>query len=123
MIPLHKQQTEGSKTLADLIRADKGGMIYQPIIGVHRDVAQIDFTSIYPSIMVYHNISPETIGGNTQSTGLIPQTLRPLLEKRLKFKELANDINERDCQVQVIKQRSAALTRMHALEGSSHTKQ
>ena len=26
MIPLHKQQAEGSKTLAGLIRADKGGL-------------------------------------------------------------------------------------------------
>jgi DNA polymerase-2 len=53
MIPLHKQQAEGSKTLAGLIRADKGGLIYQPIIGVHRDVAQIDFASMYPSITIF----------------------------------------------------------------------
>lgn len=36
MIPLHKQQAEKQKTLVSLIRADKGGLIYQPIIGVHK---------------------------------------------------------------------------------------
>ena len=86
MIPLHKQQAEGSKTLAGLIRADKGGLIYQPTLGVHRDVAQIDFASMYPSIMVHHNISPETLGKKDAKQGLIPQTLAPLLEKRLKLK-------------------------------------
>jgi DNA polymerase-2 len=109
MIPLHKQQAEGSKTLAGLIRADKGGLIYQPIIGVHRDVAQIDFASMYPSIMVHHNISPETIGQENAEQGLIPQTLQPLLEKRLKLKELISGMDERDCRVKSMKQRAAAL--------------
>jgi DNA polymerase-2 len=109
MVPLHKQQAEGSKTLAGLIRADKGGLIYQPTLGVHRDVAQIDFASMYPSIMVHHNVSPETLGKEDPKQGLIPQTLSPLLEKRLKLKELLTDLDERDCQVKVLKQRAAAL--------------
>ena len=109
MIPLHKQVAEGNKTLASLIRADKGGLIYQPIIGVHRDVAQIDFASMYPSIMVHHNVSPETMGKENSELGLIPQTLQPLLEKRLQLKELLTEMDERDCQFKVMKQRSAAL--------------
>jgi len=109
MVPLHKQQAEGGKTLAGLIRADKGGLIYQPTLGVHRDVAQIDFASMYPSIMVHHNVSPETLGKEDPKQGLTPQTLAPLLEKRLKLKELLTDLDERDCQVKVIKQRAAAL--------------
>lgn len=109
MIPQHKQQAEGRKTLADLIRADKGGLIYQPIIGVHKDVAQIDFASMYPSIMVHHNVSPETIGRENAGQGLIPQALQPLLEKRLKLKELLTSLDERDCQYEMFKSRSAAL--------------
>jgi DNA polymerase-2 len=107
MVPLHKQQAEGSKTLAGLVRADKGALIYQPLIGVHRDVAQIDFASMYPSIMVHHNISPETTAG--QPDGLIPQTLRPLLEKRLELKRLLSNLDVRDCQYKALKGRSAAL--------------
>jgi len=36
LVPVVKQQAESAKTLDELIRADKGGMIYQPLIGVHK---------------------------------------------------------------------------------------
>ena len=36
-----------------------GGMVYQPTVGLHRDVGGIDFVSMYPGIMVHFNISPE----------------------------------------------------------------
>jgi DNA polymerase-2 len=109
MIPVQKQQVEGRKTLSELIRADHGGLIYQPLIGLHGDVAQIDFSSMYPAIMVKHNISPETVGQDQAPEGLIPKTLRPLLEKRLMLKNLLSDLDPRDCRVEILKARAAAL--------------
>jgi DNA polymerase-2 len=114
LVPVVKQQAESRKTLVELIKADKGGLIYQPLIGLHRDVAQIDFASMYPSIMVNFNISPETTplqgqAGQALPDGLVPQTLRPLLEKRLTLKNLLLELNPRDCRVKSLKARSAAL--------------
>ncbi len=109
MVPVQKQQVEGTKTLAELIRADHGGLIYQPIIGVHGHVAQIDFSSMYPAIMVKHNISPETVGKENIPEGLVPKTLRPLLEKRLMLKNILSDLNPRDCRAEILKARAAAL--------------
>lgn len=109
MIPVQKQQVEGRKTLTELIRADHGGLIYQPIIGLHGDVAQIDFSSMYPAIMVKHNISPETVGQEQAPEGLIPKTLRPLLEKRLMLKNILSDLDPRDCRVEILKARASAL--------------
>jgi DNA polymerase-2 len=109
MIPLHKQQAEKQKNLAELIRVDKGGLIYQPLIGVHADVAQIDFASMYPSIIVHHNISPELLDTKGEGPGLIPQTLQPLLEKRLTLKALIQNLDERDCRMPILKERSSAL--------------
>jgi DNA polymerase II len=120
MVPVQKQQVEGKKTLAELIRADHGGLIYQPLIGLHGDVAQIDFSSMYPAIMVKHNISPETVGFDTAAPvnltgredapeGLIPRTLRPLLEKRLMLKNLLSDLDPRDCRTEILKARASAL--------------
>ena len=101
LVPWHKQQAERPKTILDLMRADQGGLVYQPTIGLHYDVAEIDFISMYPSIMVHFNISPETVGssqaiadaapelgtpGDPQPQGLVPQTLAPLLKKRLALK-------------------------------------
>ncbi len=101
LVPWHKQQAEDLKTASDLIRADQGGLVYQPKVGLHHNVAEIDFISMYPGIMVYFNISPETVGASKeqavrvpalnlwvdcQSQGLIPRTLQPLLEKRIALK-------------------------------------
>lgn len=109
MVPVQKQQVEGTKTLTELIRADHGGLIYQPIIGLHGNVAQIDFSSMYPAIMVKHNISPETVGKEDAPEGLVPKTLRPLLEKRLMLKNIISDLDPRDCRVEILKARAAAL--------------
>ena len=109
MVPVQKQQVEGTKTLFELIRADHGGLIYQPLIGLHGNVAQIDFSSMYPAIMVKHNISPETVGLENAPEGLIPKTLRPLLEKRLMLKNILSDLDPRDCRVDILKARAAAL--------------
>jgi DNA polymerase-2 len=90
LVPWHKQQVERPKSALDLLKYDQGGMVYQPITGVHTNVAEIDFISMYPSIMVRCNISPEkpvpTFLGSDEEPGLIPQTLAPLLKKRVTIK-------------------------------------
>ncbi len=101
LVPWHKQQVESPKTALDLLHADQGGLVYQPLIGLHSAVAEVDFISMYPSIMARFNVSPETVGterptaelapeleaiADTQRLGLIPQTLAPLLKKRITLK-------------------------------------
>ncbi|MDY6872862.1 MAG: DNA polymerase domain-containing protein [Chloroflexota bacterium] len=101
LVPYQKQQAEILKPVDTLYSADQGGMVYQPLIGLHHNVAMIDFTSMYPAILVNKNISPETIlplgkGGSpvpnlgfaidNRVEGLIPRALRPLLEKRIEIK-------------------------------------
>ncbi len=92
LVPWHKQQVEQPKTARELLQRDQGGMIYQPITGLHEDVGMVDFISMYPSIMVHCNISPEVpppteLGVSEHPPGLIAQTLAPLLEKRIALKQ------------------------------------
>ena len=95
LVPWHKQQVEHFKTSSELLRLDQGGLVFQPTIGLHYNVAELDFISMYPSIMVHCNISPETVNPsppwkNEQQnipTGLIPKTLAPLLDKRISIKQ------------------------------------
>lgn len=93
LVPYHKQVAERPKTALELLRSDQGGMVYQPLIGLHADVAELDFVSMYPSIMARFNISPETVPLDFEERnsdcerGLIPCTLQPLLEKRLALKQ------------------------------------
>src|SRR4030067_1073134 len=52
--------------------AHQGGRVPQPLVGLHHDVGEIDFVSMYPGIMVHFNISPETVrshGPSWQSQG------------------------------------------------------
>ncbi|MGZ4935677.1 MAG: DNA polymerase domain-containing protein [Halobacteriota archaeon] len=38
-----------------------GGFVLFPKPGVHQDVLSLDFSSMYPSIMIHYNISPDTV--------------------------------------------------------------
>ncbi len=38
----------------------KGGMVLEPKPGLHENVAVLDFSSMYPNLMVKHNLSPDT---------------------------------------------------------------
>jgi DNA polymerase II len=78
-------------------------MIYQPTIGLHRDVGGIDFVSMYPGMMVRYNISPEVprAGHDLEPAdaepGIVPMTLAPLLNKRLALKSLLMTLPFLDC--------------------------
>ena len=104
LVPWKKGEPERWKSAWDLFVADKGGLVYQPLTGLHQGVAEIDFASMYPAMMVRHNISPETVGcaccaGDAAARvpeigipvcrrreGLVTRTLRPILARRAEYK-------------------------------------
>jgi len=64
LVPWQKSALENRKTWYELQLYDKGGLIYQPDISrgvIRENVAQLDFSQMYPTIMHLHNISPETV--------------------------------------------------------------
>ena len=61
LIPWRKAEPEHFKTAGELLTIDKGGLSFMPPIGLHTRVAEVDFASMYPTIMAIHNISPETV--------------------------------------------------------------
>jgi DNA polymerase-2 len=64
LIPWKPVIAEHFKTLRELSIADRGGLIYEPEVGVHEEVAEFDFESLYPNIMRKYNLSAETIQCN-----------------------------------------------------------
>ncbi len=106
LIPWRKQEPEAFKTAEELITSDKGGLIFMPEPGIYGDVVELDFASLYPTIMANYNISHETldceccpdhivpeIGRHTctQREGLIPRVLKPILKKRAVYKMIMAD--------------------------------
>jgi DNA polymerase-2 len=101
LVPWRKQAGEKLKSARDLIEADLGGLVYAPIGGLHSDVAELDYTSLYPACITTQSLSPELMGiaetgdekvPGTNLTvdltkeGLIPATIEPLLQKRIALK-------------------------------------
>jgi len=103
-----KNLPESFKTAEELVRADRGGFIFEPEVGVHDNIVELDFASLYPNIMMKHNLSLETLnckccaatgprvpelGYHTcrEGVGLIPRVLRPLLERKRYYKRMKRD--------------------------------
>ncbi len=82
LIPGKKQEWEKFKSASTLLLADRGGLIYLPKLGYHERVAELDFASMYPSLMVSHNISPETINCRCCENDKVPELHYTICEKR-----------------------------------------
>ncbi|MCY3413526.1 MAG: hypothetical protein INQ03_17930 [Candidatus Heimdallarchaeota archaeon] len=61
LLPPAKARGERFKTADHLLISDNGGLIYDAVPGIYTGVWAIDFTSLYPFIMMNHNISSETV--------------------------------------------------------------
>jgi len=113
LIPAKKREPEDFKSAATLLLADRGGLIFQPKIGYHEQIAELDFVSMYPTIMVEHNVSPETVNCRCctekesreivpeleyricgKREGIVPATLRPVVKKRKKYKQLKKKLKK-----------------------------
>lgn len=123
LVPWEKRQPESLKSGLDLLAADRGGLVYAPIAGLHEHVAELDFTAMYPSIMVHFNVSPETVGAGCcageripelgtsvcrHRQGLVPETLAPLLEKRMRYKALLRTMPAGDPRREAFERRYSA---------------
>ena len=123
LIPYRKAQAEKPKNASQLRRADQGGLIGQPEVGIHYSVIEFDFISMYPAIITLFNISPETIFQATEDAtyvpqldypisqteqGLIPKVLTPLVKKRIQTKALLASLNPRDCRYEQVKRQNNA---------------
>jgi len=111
LIPRNKSIPEAFKSALELLVGDRGGFVYEPEVGVHDDVGEVDFASMYPTVMVNNNISAETIlckccpnsklripelGYNIceKKTGIVPKALEPVIKKRLHYKELKSETED-----------------------------
>ena len=86
-VPFRKPDPEAVRKLASLRSADRGGMMFQPEPGIYADVDEIDFTSMYPSIIVKFNLSPETLT-DPDRPGFLPAVLDPVVQLRKETKRM-----------------------------------
>ncbi|MBP7031376.1 MAG: hypothetical protein GYA81_05065 [Chloroflexi bacterium] len=114
LVPYQKRQVEEFKSGMQLIQADRGGMIYQPKLGLHSDVAEVDFVSMYPAVIIRGNISPEiplpdVLTPASEELGVVPLTLKPIYEKRVALKTKTRSYPPDHPMAKTLKARSSAL--------------
>jgi DNA polymerase elongation subunit (family B) len=111
LIPRNKSIPEAFKSAYELLVADRGGFIYEPEVGIHDNVGEVDFSSMYPMLMKENNISAETVLCKCcpnsklripelnyniceKRIGIVPKALRIVLTKRLLYKRLKTEVND-----------------------------
>jgi len=105
LVPWKPTLVERFKDRNELLVADRGGFIFEPKVGVHENVGELDFSALYPNIMYRKNISAETVrcaccpdSDNRvpeldwnvckKRDGIVPLAIKIIVEKRLHYKEL-----------------------------------
>jgi len=103
-----KNRPEDFKDAENLLRGDRGGFTFEPEVGVHEGLYELDFSSLYPSIMVKYNISAETLDCAccttdglpvpelryhlcTRRVGIVGRVLKPLIERRRYYKKMKKE--------------------------------
>jgi len=111
LIPRNKSIPEAFKSAYDLLIGDRGGFVYEPKVGLHDGVGEIDFSSMYPVLMVKNNVSVETVLCKCCSDsklqipelkyhicekriGIVPKALDLVVSKRLCYKRLKNSTTD-----------------------------
>ena len=111
LIPWNKSQPEDFKDGNSFLLADRGGFVYEPKLGIHDWVGEVDFSSLYPTIMLKNNLSGETVNCECcpnspnrvpgvgfriceRSQGIVPASLEVLLKKRAEYKRWRNEAND-----------------------------
>lgn len=90
----------------------KGAFVFEPKTGIHENIIVFDFRSLYPSIIVTHNISIDTFNCGHQKCkeenkvpelnyhfcifkkGFIPKHLEFLIEERARIKKILKNIDK-----------------------------
>jgi len=125
LIPWVKSQPEDFKDGNDLLLADRGGFVYEPKSGIHDWVGEVDFSSLYPTIMLKNNLSGEAVNCECcldspnrvpevgfhvckRRQGIVPASLEVLLKKRAEYKRWKNEAKDPPTRMRY-DQRQAAL--------------
>ncbi len=105
----------------------EGGFVKEPVAGLREDIAVLDFRSMYPSIMISHNISPDTLdcehaackkGKNlsptghwfcTKRKGLFTTVLERILDARIAVQTEMDTLTKKDAKFPALKARKQAL--------------
>jgi DNA polymerase elongation subunit (family B) len=77
---------EPIRTIEEIFACDKGGMIISPKLGLHENVAVLDYENEYANLILKYNLSYEDTSNNIK--GLLPSVVESVLNRLILFKNL-----------------------------------
>ena len=111
LVPWNSWRHEFYKSVETLQAADRGGFIFAPEVGLHEDVHELDFSSLYPNIICTRNVSPDVIRCDCHSDrddvpglgysicderGYLVDVLQPIVDARDEIKAAIRREKDRD---------------------------
>jgi DNA polymerase I len=125
LIPRNKSIPETVKSAYELLVGDRGGFVFEPRVGAHDHIGEIDFSSMYPVLMAKNNISAETVLCKccpnsprripelnyhicTKRKGIVPKALELVVNKRLFYKRMKTEAETPELR-EIYDKRQAAL--------------
>jgi len=109
LVPYKEKPVDIPISMRTLLKFDRVGQTLDSRTGLHKDVAEIDFSSLFPWIIYNHNISPETLLSgkppyqevpglplriSLAKKGIVPLAIKPLLDRRMHYKRNPSTINK-----------------------------
>ncbi|GAA0523695.1 DNA polymerase I [Halorubrum aquaticum] len=111
LVPWNSWRHEFYKPMGTLHDADRGGFIFAPEVGLHENVHELDFSSLYPNIICTRNVSPDVIRCDCHSDrkdvpglgysicddrGYLVDVLQPIIDARDEIKAAIRRERKRD---------------------------
>ncbi len=101
LVPYKEKPIDKPLSMHELLKSDRAGHTFDPLVGFHKNVVEIDFTSMFPWIMYNHNVSADMILTKRgpfsdvpgipvrishRYKGLIPRSIKPFIDRRMQYK-------------------------------------
>lgn len=99
----------------EIAESYEGAFVIEPQRGLHENVAELDFASMYPSIMIAFNISPDTLSSEGEHVapevgyrfkkspdGFFKRILISLIKRRREIKKIMREISEGDPKFKIL---------------------
>ena len=116
--------SQSKRSKRDREQAYQGGFVYTPEEGLYENVAVFDFRSLYPTVMVAHNISPDTLNLENcedrfklenfdydfcqDEQGFFPELVENLVSSRYQLKKQMKEFSEESSEYKSIYNRQQA---------------
>jgi DNA polymerase elongation subunit (family B) len=110
VVPFKQKPHDKPLNMLQMVKSDRAGHTFDPKVGFHKNVAEIDFSSMFPWLIYNHNISADTIlceegpfdyvpgvpiRVSKKFKGLVPLAIKPIIDRRMYYKANRSHVNDK----------------------------